>query len=81
MNHVGHYFQQVRESRGLTRDDVARQLGFTRWKAMRRLTILEEAGEASNDFLVKMTEVFGLDWADVEEVIDVLKWLNIVADE
>lgn len=82
MNHIGHYFQQVRESRGLSRDDVARQLGCSHLqKGVRRLAAFEATGTASDGFKVKLTEVLGLDWCEVEEVADSLYWLGVVADE
>jgi transcriptional regulator with XRE-family HTH domain len=66
----GELLRRRRELQGVTVEDMARLLGYRDTKkGMRRVLTVEATGVVREDLLLKMAEVLGLDWADLEEVL------------
>jgi transcriptional regulator with XRE-family HTH domain len=66
----GELLRSRRELQGMTVEDMARLLGYRDVKkGMRRVLTVEATGVVREDLLLKMAEVLGLDWADLEEVL------------
>ena len=71
-NHLGRHFQARRLELGLSLGEVARRLGYANVsKGARRVLALEEVGQCcTQEFLVKLMGVLGVDRAVVQELLD-----------
>lgn len=71
-NHLGRYFRSRRLELGLSLGEVARRLGYSNIsKGARRVLELEEVGECcTQEFLVKLMGVLGVDPSVVQELLD-----------
>ncbi|MCE9566997.1 MAG: hypothetical protein K8U57_33765 [Planctomycetes bacterium] len=73
MNHIGRILRAVREARGLSRQQVARRLGYgSVRKGVRRLALIEATGAVKSDLLVMLLEVLQLDLACFEDMAECL---------
>lgn len=71
-NHLGRYFRARRLELGLSLGEVARRLGYSNIsKGARRVLELEAVGECcTQEFLVKLMGVLGVDRSVVQELVD-----------
>lgn len=73
MNPIGRIVLAVREARGLSREAVARRLGYgSVRKAMQKLAIIEITGVVKTDVLMNLLDVLALDLATFEDMCEQL---------
>jgi transcriptional regulator with XRE-family HTH domain len=74
---LGQLLRQARQGQGLGLEQVACRLGYRNvTKGVRKLKVIEATGTVSDDLLVKLAEVLGIDWVVLEEVIDCLRQVS-----
>lgn len=73
MNPIGRILRAVREARCLSREQVARRLGYgsTR-KGVQKLIVIEATGVVKTDVLMNLLEVLELDLATFEDMTEQL---------
>jgi transcriptional regulator with XRE-family HTH domain len=70
-NHLGDYFKEQRDKRGLSLGQLARLLGYRNVsKGSNRIARLEREGAASEDLLLHLAEALGIDLATVERLLE-----------
>lgn len=73
MNPIGRILRAVREARCLSREEVARRLGYgSLRKGVHRLTVIEITGQVKTDTLMNLLEVLALDLATFEDMCEQL---------
>ncbi len=73
MEYVGRLLRAVREARGLSRQEVARRLGYgSPRKGIHRIAVIELTGRIKSDLLVNLLELLSLDLATFEDLAECL---------
>lgn len=71
---LGQLLRQAREANQMGLEQVARKLGYRNVvKGVRKLTVIEATGTVSDETLVRLADVLGIDWALLEDVLDGLR--------
>ena len=74
MQPLGQLLRQAREANRMGLEQVARKLGYKNAaKGVRKLKVIEATGIVSDESLVRLADVLGLDWALLEDVIECLR--------
>ncbi len=73
MEYIGRVLRAVREARGLSRQQVARRLGYgSVRKGVNRLAVIEATGQVKCDLLTNLLDVLNLDLATFEDLAECL---------
>jgi transcriptional regulator with XRE-family HTH domain len=70
-NHLGDYFRERRQQRGLSRGQLARLLGYRNVsKGANKISRFERQGYVTEDLLLHLAEALGIDLPTVEDLLE-----------